>query len=124
MDVNPKQRRRHSAAFKAQVLAACAAPGASVAAVARSTLKTTWCTNGDAAAARRGRQASQQRRLPRPRFSSSSCLPYRRPGSACPGDHRPHCGVGRDHARIQTRCSWRECDVAGRRGIGLRELAA
>ena len=36
MDVNPKQRRRHSAAFKAQVLAACAEPGASVAAVALS----------------------------------------------------------------------------------------
>jgi transposase len=34
MHVNPKQRRRHSAAFKAQVLAACAEPGASVAAVA------------------------------------------------------------------------------------------
>ncbi|MFZ3119431.1 MAG: transposase [Variovorax sp.] len=34
MDVNPKQRRRHSAEFKAQVLAACAEPGASVAAVA------------------------------------------------------------------------------------------
>ncbi len=36
MDVNPKQRRRHSAEFKAQVLAACAEPGASVAAVALS----------------------------------------------------------------------------------------
>ena len=36
MDVNLKQRRRHSAAFKAQVLAACAEPGASVAAVALS----------------------------------------------------------------------------------------
>ncbi|WP_093125772.1 transposase [Variovorax sp. OK605] len=36
MEVNPKQRRRHSAEFKAQVLAACAAPGASVAAVALS----------------------------------------------------------------------------------------
>ncbi|MDM0025914.1 transposase [Variovorax saccharolyticus] len=36
MDVNRKQRRRHSAAFKAQVLAACSAPGASVAAVALS----------------------------------------------------------------------------------------
>jgi transposase len=36
MDVNPKQRRRHSAAFKAQVLAACTEPGASVAAVALS----------------------------------------------------------------------------------------
>ena len=36
MDVNPKQRRRHSAAFKAQVLAACSEPGASVAAVALS----------------------------------------------------------------------------------------
>lgn len=36
MDVNPKQRRRHSAEFKAQVLAACAEPGASVAAVAQS----------------------------------------------------------------------------------------
>jgi transposase len=36
MDLNPKQRRRHSAAFKAQVLAACAEPGASVAAVALS----------------------------------------------------------------------------------------
>ena len=34
MDVNPKQRRRRSAEFKAQVLAACAEPGASVAAVA------------------------------------------------------------------------------------------
>lgn len=34
MHVNPKQRRRHSAAFKAEVLAACAEPGASVAAVA------------------------------------------------------------------------------------------
>ena len=36
MDVNPKQRRRHGAAFKAQVLAACAELGASVAAVALS----------------------------------------------------------------------------------------
>ena len=36
MDVNPKQRRRHSAELKAQVLAACAVPGASVAAVALS----------------------------------------------------------------------------------------
>jgi transposase len=36
MDVNPKQRRRHSAAFKAQILAACSEPGASVAAVALS----------------------------------------------------------------------------------------
>ena len=36
MDVNPKQRRRHSAEFEAQVLAACAEPGASVAAVALS----------------------------------------------------------------------------------------
>lgn len=34
MHVNTKQRRRHSAAFKAEVLAACAEPGASVAAVA------------------------------------------------------------------------------------------
>jgi transposase len=36
MAANPKQRRRHSADFKAQVLAACAEPGASVAAVALS----------------------------------------------------------------------------------------
>lgn len=36
MNVNPKQRRRHSAEFKAQVLSACAEPGASVAAVALS----------------------------------------------------------------------------------------
>ena len=36
MDTNPKQRRRHSAEFKAQVLAACAQPGASVAGVALS----------------------------------------------------------------------------------------
>ena len=36
MDVNPKQRRRHSAEFKAQVLAACAQPEASVATVALS----------------------------------------------------------------------------------------
>ncbi|RTQ32794.1 transposase [Variovorax gossypii] len=36
MDVNSKQRRRHSAEFKAQVLAACAEPGASVAVVALS----------------------------------------------------------------------------------------
>ncbi|MBF9263694.1 transposase [Paracidovorax cattleyae] len=34
MRVNPKQRRRHSAAFKAEVLAACTQPGASAAAVA------------------------------------------------------------------------------------------
>ena len=34
MHVNTKQRRRHSAAFKSEVLAACAEPGASVAAVA------------------------------------------------------------------------------------------
>ncbi|HDS1534474.1 TPA: transposase [Stenotrophomonas maltophilia] len=34
MHVNTKQRRRHSAAFKAEVLAACAETGASVAAVA------------------------------------------------------------------------------------------
>jgi transposase len=36
MYVNRKQRRRHSAQFKAQVLAACAEPGASIAAVAVS----------------------------------------------------------------------------------------
>ena len=36
MDVNPKSRRRHSAEFKAQVVAACAEPGATVAAVARA----------------------------------------------------------------------------------------
>lgn len=36
MDVKPKQRRRHSTQFKEQVLAACAEPGASVAAVALS----------------------------------------------------------------------------------------
>ncbi|KWT71330.1 MULTISPECIES: transposase [unclassified Variovorax] len=57
MDVNPKQRRRHSAAFKAQVLAACAEPGASVAAVALSfglndNLVHQW---------RRGRGASPAR---------------------------------------------------------------
>ncbi len=34
MDVNQRQRRRHSAEFKAQVLAACTEPGASVSAVA------------------------------------------------------------------------------------------
>ena len=34
MHVNTKQRRRHSAAFKTEVLAACAEPGASIAAVA------------------------------------------------------------------------------------------
>lgn len=57
MDVNPKQRRRHSAEFKAQVLAACAEPGASVAAVALSfklndNLVHQW---------RRGRGASPAR---------------------------------------------------------------
>ncbi|WP_183028124.1 transposase [Variovorax sp. UMC13] len=36
MDVNPKSRRRHSAEFKAQLMAACAEPGATVAAVARA----------------------------------------------------------------------------------------
>jgi len=36
MHVNQKPRRRHSEHFKAQVLAACAAPGASVSAVALS----------------------------------------------------------------------------------------
>lgn len=36
MKANPKQRRRHSAAFKALVLATCAEPEASVAAVALS----------------------------------------------------------------------------------------
>lgn len=36
MHVNQKPRRRHSAQLKSQVLAACAAPGASVAAVALS----------------------------------------------------------------------------------------
>lgn len=36
MHVNQKPRRRHSEQFKAQVLAACAEPGASVSAVARS----------------------------------------------------------------------------------------
>jgi transposase len=35
MDVKSKQRRRHSAQFKAEVIAACGEPGASVAAVAR-----------------------------------------------------------------------------------------
>jgi transposase-like protein len=34
MKANLKQLRRHSATFKAHVLAACAEPGASVAAVA------------------------------------------------------------------------------------------
>lgn len=36
MHVNQKPRRRHSEEFKAQVLAACAEPGASVSAVALS----------------------------------------------------------------------------------------
>jgi hypothetical protein len=36
MHVNQKPRRRHSEQFKAQVLAACAEPGASVSAVALS----------------------------------------------------------------------------------------
>jgi len=36
MDVNPRSRRGHSAEFKAQVVAACAEPGATVAAVARA----------------------------------------------------------------------------------------
>jgi transposase-like protein len=36
MDVNPKQCRRHNAAFKEQVLAACAETGASIAAIAPS----------------------------------------------------------------------------------------
>ena len=36
MRVNQKQRRRHSEQFKAQVLAACAEPGASISAVALS----------------------------------------------------------------------------------------
>jgi transposase len=35
MDVKSKPRRRHSAQFKAEVIAACAEPDASVAAVAR-----------------------------------------------------------------------------------------
>lgn len=35
MDVKSKPRRRHSEQFKAEVIAACAQPGASVAAVAR-----------------------------------------------------------------------------------------
>lgn len=35
MDTKPKPRRRHSAQFKAEVIAACAELGASVAAVAR-----------------------------------------------------------------------------------------
>lgn len=35
MDVKSKPRRRHSQEFKAEVIAACAQPGASVAAVAR-----------------------------------------------------------------------------------------
>ena len=48
MEANPKQQRRHSAAFKAQVLTACAEPGASVAAVALSfklndNLVHQWC---------------------------------------------------------------------------------
>lgn len=34
MHVNTKQRRRHSGAFKTEVLDACAEPGASIAAVA------------------------------------------------------------------------------------------
>jgi transposase len=36
MRVNQKPRRRHSAQFKAQVLAACAVPGASISAMALS----------------------------------------------------------------------------------------
>ena len=36
MHVNQKPRRRHSEQFKAQVLAACAEPGASISAVALS----------------------------------------------------------------------------------------
>src|SRR3954469_16483870 len=35
MDVKSKPRRRHTAQFKAEVIAACSEPGASVAAVAR-----------------------------------------------------------------------------------------
>lgn len=82
MDVNPKQRRRHSAAFKAQVLAACSEPGASVAAVALSfglndNLVHQW---------RRGRGASPVRSAttvaePAPEFVALS-LPTPTPAPA------------------------------------------
>lgn len=56
MQVKPKQRRRHSAAFKAGVLVACAEPGASIAAVALAfKLNETWCISGAAAVALRRR---------------------------------------------------------------------
>ena len=59
MHVNQKPRRRHSEQFKAQVLAACAEPGASVSAVALSfgvndNLVHQW---------RRGRGYRAQRRV-------------------------------------------------------------
>lgn len=73
MHVNPKQRRRHSAAFKAEVLAACAEPGASVAAVAlafklNDNLVHQW---------RRGRGAPKASSVaamgrPRPHLASSN----------------------------------------------------
>ncbi len=54
MHVNLKPRRRHSEQLKAQVLAACAEPGASVSAVALSFgLDANSCTNGEGAAASR-----------------------------------------------------------------------
>jgi len=68
MDVNPKQRRRHGAAFKAQVLAACAELGASVAAVALSCGSITSCINGVATAGRVPRHLQQ---VPRSRVRGS-----------------------------------------------------
>ena len=84
MDVNPKFRRRHSAQFKAQVLAACAEPGASVAAVALSfglndNLVHQW---------RRGRGASPVRSAASTTVAESApefvalSLPAPPPGSA------------------------------------------
>jgi len=71
MHVNRKPRRRHSEEFKARVVAACSAPGASVAAVAQSfgvndNLVHQW---------RRGRGFSVDSRAAIAPASATACAP-------------------------------------------------
>ena len=94
MDVNPKQRRRHSAEFNAQVLAACREPGASVAAVALSfklndNLVHQWRRGRGASPVSTSTSTSTTVAESAPQFIALSLPPLAPPPSAPPSAPAP-----------------------------------
>jgi transposase-like protein len=121
MDVNPNSRRRHSAEFKAQVVAACAEPGATVAAVARAfglndNLVHDW---------RRGR--FQDHRNIAARISAGVCCAVTAFIAAAPSTGARAGAGGRsrgDSSRVQAWGDRRKRDVAHLGRCRLRGMAS